>query len=64
MELDQDDEISEFIHDAVDGATFESVSNADEHEHQRASRRLPEMWTRVISMTHDRLDKLQNYTLV
>ena len=30
MELDLDDEISEFIHDAVDAVTFESVSDAAE----------------------------------
>ena len=58
MELDPDDEISEFIVDAIDAVSFETVSNADDHEQQRVSRRLPEMWTRVISMTHDRMDKL------
>ena len=56
MELNQDDEISEYIHDAIDGVSFESVSDAADHDHQRVSRRLPEMWTRVISMTHDRMD--------
>ena len=63
MELDLDDEISEFIVDAVDAVSFSSVSNADEPDHQRASRRLPEMWTRVICMTYDRMDQLKNYTI-
>ena len=32
MELDLDDEISEFIVDAVDAVSFETVSDAADHE--------------------------------
>ena len=63
MELDLDDEISEFIVDAIDAVSFETVSDAADHERQRVSRRLPEMWPRVICMTYDRMDQLKNYTV-
>ena len=50
MDSDLEEEISELILDAQNNVTLESVSDDVEIKKESASRRLPEQWTRVVSM--------------
>lgn len=58
MDPYEDEELSEFIYDAQDGAAFDSVSDISDKVSKRGPKRIPEQWTRVISITYDRLDNL------
>ena len=63
MEFDQDDEISEYLHDMVDVVSIDSVSDAADGGLKRGPKKIPELWTRVISMSYDRLDLLKSYSV-
>ena len=56
MEFDEDEEISEYLHDVVDVVSLDSVSDAAGGGLKWGPKKIPEQWTRVISMSYDRLD--------
>ena len=61
--MDIDDECSEFVKDPIDQIDEESVTGAPEESKAPRSRKLPEMWTRVISFTSDNLQELKIFPI-
>ena len=56
MEFEEDEEISEYLHDVIDVVSLDSISDAVDGGLKRGPKKIPELWTRVISMSYDRLD--------
>ena len=63
MNLNQEEEHSEFITDPVERVDQESVELDKGSDTQKKSRRLPELWTRVISISSDNLTDLKVYSI-
>ena len=47
----------------VDVVSLDSVSVAADGGLKRGPKKIPELWTRVISMSYDRLDLLKSYSV-
>ena len=63
MEFDEDEEISEYHYDAGDVMSLDTVSNAEDGGLKRGPKKIPELWTRVISISYDRIDQLKSYSV-
>ena len=53
--MSSDDELSEFHRDPIAKAEDQSVEDAAKIDTKKKSRKLPDMWTRVISFSTDDL---------
>ena len=53
--MSSDDELSEFHRDPIAKAEDQSVEDAAKIDTKKKSRKLPDMWTRVISFSTDNL---------
>ena len=58
-----DDELSEFMKDPLERANAESVDDPVETETKKKTRKLPDLWTRVISMDSDDLVNMKMHPL-
>ena len=61
MNLDIDEEVSEFVRDPKERHDQESLEEEKKEETKREARRIPEMWTRIISFSTDNLQDLKLY---
>ena len=61
--MSSEDELSEFMKDPLERANAESVDDPVETETKRKTRKLPDLWTRVISMDSDDLVNLKMHPL-
>lgn len=63
MNIDPDEEISEFVKDPMERLDHESVEEAKSVGTKRGRRTIPEAWTRIISISTDNLNELQIYPI-
>ena len=55
MDIDLDEEITEFVHDPVDADDVESIDDASSAYSKRGAPKIPVQWTRIISIANDNL---------
>ena len=63
MNLDIDEEVSEFVRDPKERHDQESLEEEKKEETKRGARRIPEMWTRIISFSTDNLQDLKIFPM-
>ena len=63
MDLNIEKEISEFVTDPKEREDQESVEQDKGTDTQKKTRKLPKLWTRVISVSKDKLDDLKAYSI-
>ena len=60
---ENEEDISEFVRDPMERLDQESVEETKGTDTQRKSRKLPEHWTRVISLSTDNLNNLKIFPI-
>jgi len=63
MDCNPDDEFSEFFYEQITGAVEEVAVNASGEGDTKSSRRLPEQWSRVISLDADDLNNVKSFPI-
>ena len=53
MDLESDEELTEFIHDQADVEEVESIDDAASTYSKRGPKKIPVQWTRVINIASD-----------
>ena len=63
MNFNLDEELSEFFFEPVGGEVEHAATNTQDLAETKTSRRLPELWTRVISINVDDLERVRTYPI-
>ena len=63
MDLNLDQEFSEFFYEPMAGEIEQAAVKAIEEVETKSSRRLPELWTRVISIDVDDLKNIKSFPM-